>query len=215
MYSTSHDLRSPISSVLGLIQLAKMTEDNKEVKGYMEMMEGRLASLNKFIKDISDYSRNARTEINREPVLVHQIIQDIVDNLKFYPGAEKVRVDIEIDSGFKIHTDPTRLRIIFSNLISNSFKYVDARKENPYIRISALENNTQVQFRVVDNGVGIPENYLPRIFDMFFQAHEKSEGSGLGLYIVKESVGKLNGTIVARSKLEGGCEFELNLPLSQ
>lgn len=100
-------------------------------------------------------------------------------------------------------------------LISNSFKYVDSRKENPFIRISALENNAQVQFRIVDNGVGIPENYLPGIFDMFFQAHEKSEGSGLGLYIVKESVGKLNGTIVARSKLEAGCEFELSLPLYQ
>ena len=211
-YSTSHDLRSPISSVLGLIQLAKMTNQTEEIKGYVEMMEGRLATLNKFIKDISDYSRNARTEVNRESVEVRRLIQDIVDDLKFYPGAERVKVDIEIDNLLKIESDPTRLRIIFSNLIANSFKYADPHKEKPFIRISGIGNNKQVHFRVVDNGVGIPENYLPKVFDMFFQAHDKSEGSGLGLYIVKESVGKLNGTIVAKSKLEAGSEFDVSLP---
>ena len=162
-----------------------MTNQTEEIKGYVEMMEGRLATLNKFIKDISDYSRNARTEVNRESVEVRRLIQDIVDDLKFYPGAERVKVDIEIDNLLKIESDPTRLRIIFSNLIANSFKYADPHKEKPFIRISGIENNKQVHFRVVDNGVGIPENYLPKVFDMFFQAHDKSEGSGLGLYIVK------------------------------
>jgi len=212
MYSTSHDLRSPISSVLGLIQLAKMTDDTLEIKMYMEMMEERLASLNKFIKDISDYSRNARTHVNKETLNVHEVINSIMENLKFYPGAEKVKVTVMIDPELTIQTDPTRFHIIFSNLISNSFKYVDKYKENPFIYVSAQLNNDLMYFRIEDNGVGIAEKYLHRIFEMFFQAHEKSEGSGLGLYIVKEAVGKLDGTIVAKSKLEIGSLFEVNLP---
>lgn len=213
MYSTSHDLRSPISSVLGLIQLAKMTNDPEEIKRYIEMMEGRLASLNKFIKDISDYSRNARTGVDLHPVLVHKMVIDIVENLKFYPGAEKMKVHVEIDCNFEIHTDPTRLQLILSNLISNSFKYLDPYKENPFIKVSVKSTPTHVQFQIEDNGLGIPENFLPRIFEMFFQAHEKSEGSGLGLYIVKEAISKLNGTIEATSKLEIGSQFNVSLPV--
>ena len=212
MYSTSHDLRSPISSALGLIQLAKMTDDPAEIRSYMEMMEERLASLNKFIKDISDYSRNARTEVNQESLSVHKVIHGIVDNLKFYPGAEKVDVRVMIDPALNIQTDATRFQVIFSNLISNSFKYIDRYKENPFIRVSAELNSDHVYFKVEDNGVGIADKYLPRIFEMFFQAHEKSEGSGLGLYIVKEAVAKLDGTIVAKSRLEMGSLFEVTLP---
>ncbi|NOT74259.1 MAG: HAMP domain-containing histidine kinase [Cyclobacteriaceae bacterium] len=215
MYSTSHDLRSPISSVLGLIQLTKMTNDPKETKTYLEMMEERLASLNKFIKDISDYSRNARTDVNHEPIPVQKAINDIIDHLKFYPGAEKISVAVIIDSNLVMHTDATRFQIIFSNLISNSFKYVDQHKKNCFIRISAQQTYTEIKFRLEDNGLGISEKYLPRIFDMFFQAHEKSEGSGLGLYIVKEAVIKLNGTITAKSKIEIGSVFELSFPLSK
>ncbi|MEJ0056300.1 MAG: HAMP domain-containing sensor histidine kinase [Bacteroidota bacterium] len=213
MYSTSHDLRSPISSVLGLIQLAKMTDKPSEIKTYIGMMEERLASLNKFIKEISDYSRNARTEVINETLEVRKAINGIVENLKFYPGAEKVRVDLHIETDLSISTDPTRFHVIFGNLISNSFKYIDPRKENPFIRVSSQKHNDHITFSIEDNGVGISDKYLPKIFDMFFQASEKSEGSGLGLYIVKEAVGKLNGTIIANSKLGEGAVFEIVLPV--
>lgn len=213
MYSTSHDLRSPISSVLGLIQLAKMTDNPAEIRSYMLMMEERLASLNKFIKDISEYSRNARTEIDKQPVNVRKVVHEIVENLKFYPGAEKMKVSIHVDPDFEITTDPTRLQLILSNLISNAFKYVDPHKERPYVTVSVQTNATHVYFKVEDNGLGIPDAFLPKIFDMFFQAHENSEGSGLGLYMVKEAVTKLNGTIGAKSKLEVGSQFEITLPV--
>jgi signal transduction histidine kinase len=117
-----------------------------------------------------------------------------------------------IDPALSIQTDATRFQVIFSNLISNSFKYIDRYKENPFIRVSAQLNSDHIYFRVEDNGVGIADKYLPRIFEMFFQAHEKSEGSGLGLYIVKEAVAKLDGTIVAKSRLEMGSLFEVTLP---
>jgi len=213
MYSTSHDLRSPISSVLGLIQLTKMTDDRVEIKTYMEMMEERLASLNKFIKDISDYSRNARTEIDHTQVSPYIVVRDIVENLKFYPGAQKVKVDLLIDPHLTMFTDATRFQIIFSNLISNSFKYTDPYKEDPSIRVSAISLQGKIEFSVEDNGVGVSDKYLPKIFEMFFQAHEKSEGSGLGLYIVKEAVSKLKGTITAKSRLGIGTLFEMVSPV--
>ncbi|MBY0433461.1 MAG: HAMP domain-containing histidine kinase [Cyclobacteriaceae bacterium] len=214
VYSTSHDLRSPISSALGLVNLSKMTQDPKEIKLYMTMMEERLLSLNKFIKDISDYSRNTRTEVVKQPVEVRNVISEIITNLKFYPKAEKMEVHTAVAEGFVLQTDPTRLQVILSNLISNSYKYLDPNKEQSFVRISAVTDKSTTRIEVADNGKGIPEKYIHRIFEMFFQAHERVEGSGLGLYIVKEAVQKLGGTISVQSKVDEGSTFTVLLPNS-
>src|ERR1700712_312023 len=116
VYSTSHDLRAPISSIQGLIQLTRMTDDPAEVRKYIDIMHGRLGNLTKFIGDISDYARNARIELNIKIVEVSGVIKEILDNLKFYPGAEKITVKTDIPESFKIVTDPIRLHIVLSNL---------------------------------------------------------------------------------------------------
>ncbi|MBS1977476.1 MAG: HAMP domain-containing histidine kinase [Bacteroidetes bacterium] len=111
-------------------------------------------------------------------------------------------------------TDKRRLKIILSNLISNALKY--ARKGNLHqVQVSYWKDPDKWWLKVSDNGTGIPEEYRPRIFDMFFRASNQSEGSGLGLYIVKESLEKLNGTIYMESRVGSGSSFTIGLPVVQ
>lgn len=213
VYSTSHDLRAPLSSVRGLIQLVERETDLDEIKLYVSLMKNRVDSLDKFITDISDYSRNSRTEVVRTPVQVKECIGSVIESLQFYPGSERVRMNLNIPEELSIVSDPMRLQLVIGNLVSNAFKYYDPGKKEHYLNISASVHDSALDLTFSDNGIGIVSERLPRVFDMFFQAHEKSIGSGLGLYIVKETMEKLGGTIRVQSSEGKGSVFTLSLPL--
>ena len=108
--------------------------------------------------------------------------------------------------------DKTRLRTIVRNLISNSIKYADLMKEQPTIEVTASENGSYRQLVISDNGIGIDTVYVDKIFEMFFRATDKSKGSGLGLYIVKENISRLGGTIQTQSAKGKGTTFTINIP---
>jgi signal transduction histidine kinase len=214
VYSTSHDLMAPLSSVRGLINLTNLATDSAEIKTYLTMMEERVMSLQKFIKDISEYSRNTRIEPIKASFSLHKLVRTILENLRFYPNAEKLDISIEIPTDLEIVSDPSRVQIILGNLITNSFKYIDLSKDNSFLIIKTTLLPDRIEIKIEDNGVGIKEDYINSIFEMFFQATEKSEGSGLGLYIVKQAVEKLNGTIHVNSKYRMGTSFLVSLPLN-
>jgi signal transduction histidine kinase len=212
VYSTSHDLRSPISSIRGLINLSKFSNNIDELKSYILMMEDRLLNLNKFISDISDYSRNSRLPVNVRTIQLKSFIDGIIETLKFYPGAEKIKMIIDIPEHHELTSDPTRIQILLGNLISNAIKYADLRKQEPFISIKSTEENEKLSISITDNGMGIHQDHLPKIFEMFFRGLERSEGSGLGLYIVKETLMKVDGTIAVTSQLGEGSTFTMVLP---
>jgi signal transduction histidine kinase len=212
VYSTSHDLRAPLSSTHGLIQIIEMTEDREEIRKCVAMLKGRIESLDKFIIDIAQYARNSQSEVTPSHVPIKKAVREVLESLGFYPGASEVRTELSIPDDLALHTDATRLRMVLTNLVSNGFKYRDVNKKERFLKISANGIGNQVEIQIEDNGIGIPQEYLNRIFDMFFQAHEKSVGSGLGLYIVKETVEKLRGTIGVKSEVGQGTHFTVTLP---
>lgn len=176
------------------------------------MMEDRLLNLNKFISDISDYSRNSRLPVNVRTIQLKSFIDGIIETLKFYPGAEKIKMIIDIPEHHELTSDPTRIQILLGNLISNAIKYADLRKQEPFISIKSTEENEKLSISITDNGMGIHQDHLPKIFEMFFRGLERSEGSGLGLYIVKETLMKVDGTIAVTSQLGEGSTFTMVLP---
>jgi len=212
VYSTSHDLRSPISSMRGLVTLSRMTEDPKEIECYLKMMEDQLVKLSNFIRDIADYSRNTRLDLNKQEIEINKVVHDALESMKFLPGSNRIEIVQDIPGNLLFTTDPARLQMILSNLISNSFKYADMNKAAPFIQISARRSGSLLQLEIRDNGVGIDKQYIAKIFDMFFQAHAKAEGSGLGLYIAKEAAAKLNGQISVTSTLGEGTHFCVEIP---
>lgn len=213
VYSAAHDLRSPISSVRGLINLVKFSQDVNEIKSYVEMMDKQLISLNRFIDEIVHYSRNTRVAVRSDTINLKKLVDEILASLQFYPGSEKIRVTVNIPEDETLQSDITRLGIVLSNLISNAFKYSNRANDNAFIHIITTKTLTHINLSIRDNGIGIQDQYLAQIFDMFFQANDKSEGSGLGLYIVKETLEKIQGTIRVQSEYEKGTEFIVTLPL--
>jgi signal transduction histidine kinase len=213
VYSASHDLRSPISSVRGLIGLVRLNPHASDTKSYLEMMDNQLIGLNKFIEDIVSYSRNTRVAFKVELIQLKKLVEEVLMSLQFYPGSEKIDIELNIPDETTLYSDPTRVRIVLANLLSNALKYSDPTRENPFIKISATKGHTHLQISVRDNGAGIDHRYVSKIFDMFYQENEKSDGSGLGLYIVKETLEKIQGEINVKSELGKGSEFKVMLPM--
>ena len=209
VYSASHDLRAPLSSLLGLIEVAKL--DHAGVDHYLDMMKTKIHDLETFIKEIISYSRNTRMDVKKQPVNLRQTVDEVTEALTFSVGNPDVCVENVVPDDMVVHTDSMRLKIVLSNLIDNSLKYRDERKEKPFIRIEAADRDDVKVIVVKDNGLGIDQIYLDKIFQMFFRASEHSKGSGLGLYIVKETLSKINGSIQVESDLGSGTTFMVEL----
>jgi signal transduction histidine kinase len=209
VYSASHDLRAPLSSLLGLIEVAKL--DHAGVDRYLDMMKTKIHDLEEFIKEIISYSRNARMDVKKQPVNLKQTVSEVTDALTFSVGNPDIRIENLVSDDLILHTDSMRLKIVLSNLIDNSLKYRDDKKEKPFIRIEAAERDDVKIILVKDNGLGIDQIYLEKIFQMFFRASEHSKGSGLGLYIVKETLNKINGSIQVESSLGSGTTFMVSI----
>jgi signal transduction histidine kinase len=211
VYSTSHDLRAPLLSLLGLLKLAESSESH-EVANYHKMMHSRVQNLDKFIKDITDYSRNNRLLVVSEKVYPHGLVGEIWESLRYSTDAMGIEFINEIPEDFCFTNDNARLRVILSNLIANAIRYHDQRKEFRFIRVSVEQSLNTLSIKVQDNGQGISSEYQTKIFDMFFRGNESSQGSGLGLYIVKETLAKLSASIVLSSEPKEGSTFSINLP---
>ncbi len=213
VYSASHDLRAPLTSVLGLIELSQRSTDPEEISHCLTLMKSRIADLDSFIREIIDYSRNARQEVRLENFNLYTLVEEVANGLKFGNGMENILIHYSIPQDLKITTDRSRLKVVLNNLIGNALKYSNPRHEEPMIFVNAMMNGHQLKIQVEDNGIGIGDEHLPKIFEMFYRASERSEGSGLGLYIVKETLDKLKGKIQVKSTHGYGSVFSIDVPV--
>ncbi|MTI26791.1 GHKL domain-containing protein [Fulvivirga kasyanovii] len=210
VYSVSHDLRAPIASVLGLVNLAKKEEDITMMKKYLAMVAESAERQDSFIKDILDLSRNARLEVDSEKIEFEEMINEIFDQLKYSSGDKQILKDIDIRQDVPFSSDKKRLKVIFNNLISNAIRY--SNHTDPYIKIDIAVDNVTAKININDNGRGIPKDHLKNVFKMFYRATDDNAGSGLGLYIVKETVDKLRGNVALNSVEKKGTTVNLEIP---
>ena len=214
VYSVSHNLRAPLMSVLGLINLVQLENKHRDqiMSGYFKMMQDSIHKLDDTLKEILDYSRNARSALNVTAIDIKKMIQDSFDRLKYMEGSEGISKSVEAEGQIPFCTDAYRLSVIINNLISNAIKYRDVHKDHNILHVKITATDRQLSMVISDNGIGIAPDYIPRIFEMFFRATERSEGAGLGLYIVRETVDKLHGTIHVESEIGKGTAFKIILP---
>lgn len=214
VYSVSHNLRAPLRSVLGLINLARM-EDEKQgnfFSDYFRMMETSMHKLDETLKEILDYSRNARQDLSIEKIDTSKLLSDNLERMQFMPGSDQIVKKIDIKEQHPLFSDRYRLSMIFNNIISNAIKYYDKNKPDPFLRVLIEVDREKVHMEFEDNGIGIDKEYLNKVFDMFFRATQNNEGAGLGLYIVQEAVEKLKGTITIKSEIYKGTTFIIDIP---
>jgi signal transduction histidine kinase len=214
LYSTSHDLRSPLASIKGLISVARYDTTDKKIHGYFDMVIDRVNRLEHFIKDIIDYSKNSRTELRHEPIDFNALFDEVVESLRYVDNAGSIQFRNDIKIEHTISADKGRLSVVLTNLMANAIKYHDMRKDRPWIHVKVSNSGGTVKLCVSDNGTGISEEHQQKIFDMFYRGTAQSNGSGLGLYIVKQAVEKMQGTITVASAPGQGTEFLIEVPVS-
>ncbi|HEX6223348.1 MAG TPA: two-component regulator propeller domain-containing protein [Chryseolinea sp.] len=199
VYSASHDLSAPLKSILGLIQLTRLENKNEELSGHLEHMQKSVLKLEGVINSLTQFSRNMGHALSRQEIIFDELIEEVLDELKYPFHSDKVKIIKNYPKSALITSDYLRLKIILSNLISNALKYKNAAVSPSVIEITHEKINGSDRIQIKDNGIGISRENQEKVFEMFFRATLQSTGSGLGLYIVKETVEKLGGNIALES----------------
>ncbi len=214
VYKTSHDLRSPLTSIMGLINVIRLEDEMQNLPLYIDKIEERVHRLDNFIALILTYSKSANSPLNIKSVDFEELVNDAKEELKYLPNAERLDIKLSIDNPNVIiyHSDPFRLGIILKNIVSNAIKYMNLGRSHNFLSIHTQINREKCFITISDNGIGIEQIYIDKIFDMFYRASEQAEGSGLGLYIVKQTVKMLQGEVKLMSKAGSGTTFLLELP---
>jgi signal transduction histidine kinase len=164
------------------------------------------------IRGILDYSRNARAEISMEEVNIRKMVDDVKEAVKYHHHANTIDFRIFINEQIPLYTDKQRLFVILNNLVSNAIKYFNQQEAHPFISIVVQINTDRALIFIEDNGIGIPEAYHEKVFEMFYRASSQANGSGLGLYILKETLNRLNGKISVVSGADIGTTFIVEIP---
>jgi signal transduction histidine kinase len=209
VYSASHDLRAPITTLLGLINVMRIDGGNTEK--YLGLQEKSLKKMDSFIIDLINYSHNARKELLVEKVDLETISKEALNAQSSNLTLDRVKISTNANTPFPAYSDTERIAIIMNILLSNAFRYQEPKRLNPFVKINFYTTKGEIIIEVTDNGVGIPENHIDKIFQLFYRADSYKSGSGLGLYILKESVEKLEGKVEVFSTVGEGTTFKITL----
>lgn len=212
LYRASHDLRSPVCSIIGLCNIA-LHMSNGESRDLVERVVLTTTNMDKLLKKLSIIS-----EINQPTNFSSITLLDLMENVKEnYADTirdQQIKFTMDCPGDLVIFSYPNLIETILVNLVENAIFYsVMKDPQNAKLELRAAIKNNQVEISLYDNGIGVEEEIRHRLFDMFFKGHENSKGHGLGLYIVQKSVQALEGTIEVESNLGSFTRFVVKLPM--
>jgi PAS domain S-box-containing protein len=211
IYKTTHDLKAPLLSAMGLVNLAEKASAEERDK-YLDLIKKSLLRLDSLIDEMNDFFRNEKLALKRDKINVAHIIKDELGYLRNLYEAYKIDIQFIVEGDTDFYSDSIRLKTVITNLLSNAIKYTDPKKSEPFIKISVYIKEEFCELRFADNGIGIEPKYHEKIFELFFRATTHSQGTGLGLFIVKDTIEKLKGTIEVDSKPGLGTVFTIQVP---
>ena len=211
IYKTTHDLKAPLMSALGLVNLAQKASV-EEKSEYLELIKKSLLKLDSYIAEMNNFFRNEKLAIQRDFIDLNSLLSEELEDLRNFSMAKHIDINFIIEGDTEFYSDNIRVKTVLTNILSNAIKYSDPKKKEPFIRIYVSLNEDFCQIRVVDNGIGIDSKMKDKVFDLFFRATDQSQGTGLGLFIVKDTIQKLKGTIELNSMLNQGTTFVIQIP---
>ncbi len=214
-YRATHDLKAPLASVLGLIDILRMEQQEEEREAYLQMMEKSIHRLNDLIRDIVDYAKNVSEAVRHEKIDFQEMVADVLESLEHMEHAEAIEKTITIHQTHEFYSDKHRLNRVLENLVSNAYKYSSTHRRDGFVQVEVKVTPSKAHIQVRDNGQGIDPVHHDKIFTMFYRASEQGTGSGLGLYLVKDTVEQMGGTITVSSAVGQGTCFTLDIPHSQ
>ena len=213
VYSTSHDLRSPLASVMGVLNLARMENSVIDPNGYLGMIESCVKRMDFFILKVIEYYKSIRVDESFRNINFTSIVDECIEMCGMQNPEIKFIVNIDQPVPFK--ADAFRLSVILNNLISNAVKYHNPEAINPLVKLDIKVSPNEAIIVIEDNGVGIIGEHLNNIFKMFFRSNYSVTGLGIGLYIVKEALTRIGGHISVTSDMGKGTCFTIIIPNMQ
>lgn len=211
-YSVTHDMRGPLLSILGAVDLSKSIDDINEIKEMLGMMEKSVLKLDNFIRSVHEYYNLKRGDLHIVNIDFDNIIKDLSDMYEITGKMNNVKFITNLSEKEAFRSDEMYLRIILNNLLSNAFKYNRKDISDKFVELNIETGNGSALITVKDNGIGIHENHIGEIFKMFYRATNEETGSGFGLYNVKDALTKLNGEVIVDSKPDEGTIFKVIIP---
>ena len=212
----NHELKTPVAAIQGYLEtlLANPQIDERRRREFLEKSAAQTERLRRLLSDVATITRmdEASQLIQKEPVVLNDLIDEVADEMALRPEEQRLRVNIDFPKRVEIQGNPALLGSIFRNLADNAAAYSGGR--DIYIR---LLDDTPEECTILfaDNGIGVGEEHLPHLFERFYRVDKgrsrKLGGTGLGLAIVKNAVMIHGGTISARNRDRGGLEFLFTL----
>ncbi len=209
-YRVSHDLKGPITSLQGLHNLVMLEVKDTLSLQYFEMYKGQINRMYNIVMSLIDLTQMKHLNSSKIQIDFIKLVDECIGSYSYLENFKNITFIKEIEE-VDFYSEWAIINTILQNLIENAIKY--SRPYEPFVKISVQQKKGFLQIAVVDNGQGIDEEHQVKIFDMFYRASARAKGSGLGLYILKRAVERLNGTIELNSKLHEGSTFIVLLPI--
>jgi PAS domain S-box-containing protein len=214
LYRSSHDLKSPYTSLEGLVTLMKHETLEESTKELLNMFEQTLNTGKILIENLETASEILNKPVAFKSIDFNVLINNIITSLKPLNGFKEISFNINIPKELKIHSNPEMIYSILKSLLQNAIKYrrPNTKTHTPFIILNALKTKEGIKITIKDNGMGIKKEETDKIFDLYYRSNHTVDGTGLGLYITKNAVEKLSGTISATSIINKETQFDILLP---
>ena len=216
LYRASHDLRGPVASLMGLFNVVQTEfKEDEHAMEYFKHYHSSVQRLNKILHNLIDLTKIKEKDVKPSEVALDDIISDCLAAVSTAEHFEKIHFKIRNLIDFKINSDTSSLRTILFHLLENSVNFIQFDNPQPFVKLDIKHESNFLIIEVTDNGQGIKKELQTEVFNMFYRANERSSGSGLGLYIVRYAVEKLNGSIQLKSKEMSGTKISVYIPYSR
>ncbi|MDX2190729.1 MAG: ATP-binding protein [Bacteroidota bacterium] len=212
VYRASHDIKGPLRSILGITNIGLDEAKEPSVNLLFQHINKTTLRLDNTLNDLLDVIRINNKNSELENIDFQLIIDKIKSNFEHIKEYKTIQIVTEIDTKINFKAETANVSSLLQNLIENGLKYQNPRNQNKKLSIKIHQDNQNIYIVVEDNGMGISPEQKDKIFQMFYKIHPESNGSGLGLYIAKLSVDKLNGTIELTSEVGVGSTFKVSIP---
>lgn len=211
-HSVSHDIRGPLTGIMSAAELALAANDLGEIKEILQIISNSAKGLDNYVFNIHDYYSTRRGEFNITEINLEELAADMKAIYGTIANAKLIDFEVFIHDSGPFRSDEVAIKLILNNLLSNAFKYQDKNAKHKFVILEMSVNEGTARFIVRDSGIGIKEAHLSEIFNLFFRASVEEEGSGLGLYNVKNVLTKLGGRIAVNSTENVGSAFIVSIP---
>jgi signal transduction histidine kinase len=215
IYSASHDLRAPISSILGLLNLLNLAHTDQEKNEYMFMIQSSVIKLDSIVQNLGQISKNSNEVVRDEKIDFNMMFNLVKDELSFHPHFAAITLEKTLTQKYLFYSDFQRVKLLLYNILKNCFDFIDNNKSQNLVDVEFICSAEKVNIKIFDNGIGVSKGNIDKIFNLFYRGSDRSKGSGLGLFESKEIVVRLGGQINLNSEYTLGTSIEIEIPNSK